>query len=215
MKRRACNCEAQPARDRIVGAAFRTFLERGYARASTLDIATRAKVSKRELYSHFENKEALFAAGIAERTAAMRIPLDLPEVTNREELSATFIALGIAVLNGVIGDDVLAVYRLAIAESERSPDIAATLDRAGRGEIRRATTTLIARAQARGLLGRGEPSEIAEHFSALLWSDILVRLLLRVARKPSAKDIARRAQIATELLLRIYPVPAARALAHS
>jgi AcrR family transcriptional regulator len=33
-------------RDRVLGAAFSAFMERGYEGASTLDIATRAKVSK-------------------------------------------------------------------------------------------------------------------------------------------------------------------------
>jgi AcrR family transcriptional regulator len=35
-----------PVRDRILRAAFSAFMESGYERASTLEIATRAKVSK-------------------------------------------------------------------------------------------------------------------------------------------------------------------------
>ena len=38
-----------PVRGRILSAAFGAFKEHGYAQASTLEIATRAKVSKREL----------------------------------------------------------------------------------------------------------------------------------------------------------------------
>src|SRR5580698_7886280 len=93
--------EDRPARERILGAAFGAFMEHGYTRASTLDIATRAKVSKRELYSHFENKQALFAAGIAQRTDAMQIPLQHSDVANLEGLSATLKSLGRAILAGV------------------------------------------------------------------------------------------------------------------
>jgi AcrR family transcriptional regulator len=196
--------EDRPTRERILGAAFGAFMEHGYSRASTLDIATRAKVSKRELYSHFENKQALFAAGIARRTEAMQIPLQHGDVASREGLAATLKSLGRAILAGVTDDNVLAVHRLAIAESVRSPDIAATLDRAGRGEIRKALTELISKSQTLGLIVEGDAAEMAEQFCSVLFSDVLIRLILRVMRKPSAKEIARRAEIATELLLKLY-----------
>src|ERR1700741_1249045 len=65
-------------RDRVLSAAFSAFMERGYERASTLDIATRAKVSKRELYTMFDDKHAMLAACIAERAERMRRPMTLP-----------------------------------------------------------------------------------------------------------------------------------------
>jgi AcrR family transcriptional regulator len=49
-------------RERVLGAAFSAFQEFGYAGASTIEIATRAKVSKRELYRLFGNKRAIGAA---------------------------------------------------------------------------------------------------------------------------------------------------------
>ena len=39
------------ARSRILEAAFAAFMENGYAATTTLEIATRARVSKRELYA--------------------------------------------------------------------------------------------------------------------------------------------------------------------
>jgi hypothetical protein len=38
-------------RERILDAAFASFMKSGYATTSTLEIATRARVSKRELYA--------------------------------------------------------------------------------------------------------------------------------------------------------------------
>ncbi|HEY4834688.1 MAG TPA: TetR family transcriptional regulator, partial [Bradyrhizobium sp.] len=49
-KPRAENADETPARTRILDAAFSAFMESGYAETSTLEIATRARVSKRELY---------------------------------------------------------------------------------------------------------------------------------------------------------------------
>jgi AcrR family transcriptional regulator len=200
--------EAQSTRKRILSAAFNAFMERGYAAASTLDIATRAKVSKRELYSHFKNKEALFAAGIAERTAGMQIPIALPEVADLDGLAKTLVAAGVAVMKGVTDDHVLAVHRLAIAESARSPDVAQTLDRFGRRQVRQAVVTLFEKARERGLV-EGDADEMADAFCSVLLSDVILRLLLGVARKPSAKEMAQRAQVATELSLHVYAAGAA------
>src|SRR2546429_5911023 len=63
--------EDPPARRRILEAAFSTFMERGYAETSTLEIATRARVSKRELYALVGSKQGvLMAHRRARHTAA-------------------------------------------------------------------------------------------------------------------------------------------------
>jgi len=52
------NTKAGDLRGRIIEAAFAVLMERGYAGASTIEIATRAKVSKRDLYALFGSKQA-------------------------------------------------------------------------------------------------------------------------------------------------------------
>jgi hypothetical protein len=60
------------------------------------------------------------------------------------------------------------------------------------------------RARSAGLLG-GEPTAMAEHFAGLLWGNLMTGLLLRVAERPSAREITRRARAATAALLQLYP----------
>jgi AcrR family transcriptional regulator len=67
MKPREEETDGAAVRKRILGAALSAFMEGGYAQTSTLEIATRARVSKRELYSLFGNKEAMLVACITER----------------------------------------------------------------------------------------------------------------------------------------------------
>jgi len=57
--------EEAAARRRILSAAFAAFTENGYAGTSTLEIATRAHVSKRELYGLVGNKQELLARASA------------------------------------------------------------------------------------------------------------------------------------------------------
>src|SRR5258708_2200194 len=74
---------AEPAvRERILDAAFSAFMERGFAETSTLEIATRARASKRELYAHFGGKQDMLMACIGERAKRLKMPEDLPPPTN-------------------------------------------------------------------------------------------------------------------------------------
>jgi len=192
-------------RERILGAAFGAFMERGYAGASTLDIARRAKVSKRDLYAQFGSKQAMLAACISERVERMRRPLDLPVARSPEALAATLVAFGRTLLREASRPEVLATHRLAIAEAEHAPEVARTLDELGRAGTLAALRDLLSAAQAGGLLGPGSPEEMADTFLSLLWGGgLLVRLLLRVAAAPDEAECERRARFATEQMLRTY-----------
>lgn len=197
---------APALRERILGAAFGAFMERGYAGASTLEIASRANVSKRELYALFEDKPAILAACIDAHARRMRLPLELRPADDRRSLADTLAEFGTAVLYGVSQPKVLALFRLAIAEVDRTPTVAQTLHSNARKANRAALTDFLAAAQARGLIA-GEPAVMATQFLALLWGDLLIQMLLRVADTPSRPEIERRSRSATEMLLRLYPQP--------
>jgi AcrR family transcriptional regulator len=78
-------------RERILEAAFTLFGERGFSSTSMLDIVTRARVSKRDLYAQFNNKHAVLAAGISERAQRMRRPLDTTPVPQTRDALATLL----------------------------------------------------------------------------------------------------------------------------
>jgi AcrR family transcriptional regulator len=50
---------SSPIRDRVLKAAFSLFREHGFSSTSMLDIVTRARISKRDLYALFRNKHAV------------------------------------------------------------------------------------------------------------------------------------------------------------
>ena len=192
-------------RQRILSAAFNSFMHHGYAGTSTLEIATRAKVSKRDLYSLFGSKQAMLGACIQERAERMRLPLHLPPPRTPEALRMTLERFGTTLLREASRPEVLAVFRLAIAEAERSPDIARTLEDAGRIATMAKLGELMGAAQAAGLLGAGDPRDLAGLFFAVLWGGLHVRLLLRVADPPDEAQAARQARAATDALVRLYP----------
>ena len=199
---------APPIRERILTAAFTAFTEEGYAGTSTLDIARRAKVSKRDLYANFSSKQAVLVACIKRRTERMQLLPDLPAPCDRQMLTATLTAFATNLIREISDASVIAAFRLAIAEASRSPEIAQTLDAAGRSRARQALAKLLASAQASGLLGPGDPMEMAAQYFGLLWEGLLVGLLLGVAPAPGPDEVELRAGKATAAFMRIHPDPA-------
>jgi hypothetical protein len=127
----------------------------------------------------------------------------LPAPKSREMLAATLKAFGATVLREVCEPAVTSIYRLAIAESGRSPNIAAALN-ANRFVNRHALERLLAEAQAAGILGQGDPPRMMEQFFALLWGDLLLSRLLG-ASTPTSAEIEQRATEAATALLGLYP----------
>jgi|SRR5579872_238951 len=194
------------ARDRILAAAFKEFSDHGYAGASTLEIATRARVSKRDLYGIFGSKQAILVDCIAGRAKRMRLSADLPAPRTRAALASTLRAYGANVVREVSHPTVMVMFRLGIAEAERSPEAAEILA-ASRTANRDELAALFAQAQRAGVLGPGDPHQMMEQFLALLWGDLMMDLLLRAAAAPTPDEAVRRADAATEAFLKLYAAP--------
>ena len=196
-----------PARQRILDAAFSAFIERGYSETSTLEIATRAHVSKRALYALVGNKQDMLVACISARATRLQAPASLDEPHDRESLARALTTFGSLLLRETTDATVIAVFRLAIAEAVRAPEVARVLDSVAREAGRGAMRQLLTQAQSSGLLS-GQPAAMAEQFSGLLWGSLMINLLLGVAEQPTPEEIARRANDVTAAFLRLYPPPA-------
>ena len=97
----------------------------------------------------------------------------------------------------------MAVFRLAINEAQRAPEVAATLETA-RASIRTTARDIVAQAQTAGLLVAGDADELSARYLALLWRDLMVSLLLRLRDAPGAEEAEQRASDAAEDFLRLY-----------
>src|SRR5262245_17104800 len=194
-----------PVRARIMEAAFSAFTERGFAETSTLEIATRARASKRELYAEFGSKQDILVACIRERAERLKLPVDLPDIHDRATLERALVAFGARLLREVSDPAVVTVFRLAISEAARAPEIAQTLNDVAIAASREALREIMRRAIDARLLSGGAP-EMAEQFFGLLWGSRMLGLLLNTAERPSAKETAARAERAASAFLLAYPV---------
>jgi AcrR family transcriptional regulator len=192
-------------RGRILEAAFAAFMKNGYAATSTLEIATRARVSKRELYALVGNKQQMLVACIGTRARRLEVPVDLPVPRDRETLAHVLSSFGAQLVREISHPTVIAVFRLAIAEAAHAPEVALALDSTGRATSRAALQNLMQQAQEAGLLDR-RSVELGAQFSGLLWGDLMVSLLLGVAKRPTSAEIAKRARDAANDFLQLHPV---------
>jgi AcrR family transcriptional regulator len=190
-------------RERILDAAFAAFMKSGYATTSTLEIATRARVSKRELYAEVGNKQEILIACISERATRLKVPADLPVPHDRETLAQVLASFGSQLLREITDPAVITVFRLAIADAVRAPEVAQALDSIGREASRAALRQIMTQAQDTGLLS-GRPADLAERFGGLLWGNLLISLLLGVAEPPSSRQVAVRAREATAAFLQLH-----------
>lgn len=204
-KRRQEGGDEVAVRERILGAAFAAFIKSGYANTSTLEIATKARVSKRELYALVGNKQQMLIACIRERAQRLNAPADLPPFRDRDMFAQELTSFGARILHEVTDPTVIAVFRLAIAEAIRSPEVARLLDSVGRQASRAALSKIMAQARHSGLI-TGAPAELAAQFAGLLWRDLMIGLLLGVVERPSADEISERARGAVAAFLQLHPI---------
>jgi AcrR family transcriptional regulator len=191
-------------RGRILRAAMETFVEHGFAAATTLEIATRARVSKRELYALVGNKEQMLAACISERGSRMRLPEEFPEPTDTATLRAALHAFARTMLQEITAPGVVEVFRLGIAEARRSPVIARSIDSMGRAPATAALEALLEPACRAGLLDPADHAHLRSRFQGLVWGDLLIWILLGLEKPPTSAQIERRAADAAAAFLRIF-----------
>jgi len=141
--------------------------------ASTLEIGTRARVSKRDLYALVGTKQEMLIACISERARRLVVPADLPVLRDRETLAQVLASFGTKLVREISDPAVIAVFRLAIAEAVQAPEVARSLDSIGRETSRAALRKIMAQAQESGLL-TGRPAELAQQSpgcsGAICWS---------------------------------------------
>ena len=108
-------------RENILWAARDVFLESGYDRASMDVVASRAKTTKRTLYAHFANKEALFLAVFDFLKGFFLSRLGTPDDFSKKPDEALVLFCG-RFLEKLLWAGAIRMCRVCVAEAERFPD---------------------------------------------------------------------------------------------
>jgi TetR/AcrR family transcriptional repressor of mexJK operon len=192
-------------RDEIMKAALAVFLDRGYLGASVDEIAMAARASKRTVYSHFGDKEALFREVIRSTIAPMQEALQhqldlLPRDNPREALRSTAHTLATV----IVTPQVVRLRRVVIAETDRFPELSAEWHRLGPGQTVDRLATYLS-----GLDGLRlpDPRVAAQQLLWLVVSEPLNRLMFAPSgTAPEPGEIERAATEAVDVLWGAYGI---------
>ena len=183
--------QAGDVAERILDAAERIFLERGFQAASLDEIAAKAPASKPTIYAHFPGKEALFAAVVVRITKRMT---DFDGYSQEgRSVQDKLTSLGAAIVARAI-EDTVGITRATIAEAPRFPELSRNVHEAARSGAASTVSRLLDEATQLARAPKGPFSgkrslATAQIFMDLILLPMLMRALLGEDAKGLRKDI--------------------------
>jgi AcrR family transcriptional regulator len=179
---------------RILDAARKVFLDRGFEGASIEEIAGVARSGKPTIYARFRDKKALFTAAVTGYVLAKQGQLEnyTPSGTTIEERLAS---IGVTVLQEALTPEWIGLLRLAIAEARRFPDLGSVVIRVTRERGAETMMRLLGEATKSGEVGAlpgFSPESLAmtaRYFIDLILLPLLIRALSGVHLKTLHAEI--------------------------
>ncbi len=196
--------EAVKYRKRILDATAAVFLEKGYERASTNEIARRAQTSKQTLYSLFPSKAELFIGVMTARIEHL-FARHAYYIASDEPPRQVLAAMGEMMLRIFRSHEFLALYRILVAQVHTFPEPALMLWRAC---VERGYTLLAEYLRTRGL-GGPEYEHSASRFVSFVLGDYVLNAMLDPALRMSERDLRQRVDEAVDDFLQLH-APAER-----
>lgn len=108
--------------ERILDAAHKVFLQRGFEGATIDLIAETARCGKPTIYARFPNKEALFEATLT-RSIRQRYARVKAHKLTGTTIEERLFDIAVAVLDETLTEDYVGIVRVAVGETRRIPDL--------------------------------------------------------------------------------------------
>jgi AcrR family transcriptional regulator len=182
---------------RILDAARKVFLERGFEGASIDEIADVAHAGKPTIYARYPGKEALFGAVMA-RKVCENISSFARITPTGATIEERLASIATSILRNVLAAETVGLCRATIAEARRFPDLAATVHRMARERTSEAVAQLLGELpEADELPGFAADRRVgtARYFMELILLPMLVRALfgedLKALRAEIGPHVAR------------------------
>lgn len=180
---RPSSATSEAKRAAILEAGAEVFLARGFGNANMDEIARRAGVSKATVYSHFNSKHGLFGAIVQARCQRM-MGAAWSTADDRSPPEAMLQRIGRAFLDLLFAAGSLQLYRVVVAEAERSPELGQVFFRIGPDEGAGTLAAYLTEIDRRGILRVPDARLAAEQFFGMVLGHLHLKLLLGVMAQP-------------------------------
>jgi AcrR family transcriptional regulator len=174
-------------RETIMSVAREVFFEVGYAAASMSAIAARLGGSKGTLYNYFKNKEELFEAQVRDLCghAADR----MVDTTVEQNPVQALQAFGEKYLQHLYSEQTVKMFRILVAEAQRSPELGRMFYEVGPARGRKALENYLQGAKAKGILDPPDCAVAADQFLSLCKGPAHLQFMLNMIPPLSIEQI--------------------------
>jgi AcrR family transcriptional regulator len=187
-------------RRRILAATAAVFLERGFARANTNEIARRARASKHTLYALFPTKADLFMGVMSAHTEKLFARHD-HYIASGKPPRVALTEIGRTVLGLFTNPEFQALYRIVVAEARNFPRLARQLW----SQCSQRGYQLLAEYLRSRRIGGPNYRRAAERFVSLVLGDFLLNGMLNPDLAWSRRVLLKRVRHAVDDFITIYP----------
>lgn len=192
-------------RQAILEAAKTLFMRHGYDGSSMDAIAAEAGVSKLTVYSHFTDKETLFAAAVKAKCDE-QLPELFFESPANVPIDIQLLSIGRGFHCLVSSCESLELHRMMVTLASQDAKLSRMFYEAGPQRLLDEMEALLGRANQKGLLRIDDPLTAAEQFFCLLKGGAHFRQLIGCGEALEGEAAERHVRDSVELFLRAYRV---------
>lgn len=174
-------------REALLKAAADVFFEQGYAATSIDAIIERAGGSKRNIYNEFGNKQGLFSAIVEENADKALSTLNIENIEGHD-LQSTLTAFGRHLMDVYMSPTVVGIYRIAVTEANRFPDLVKAFYEQGPGRTTVRLAEVLEAARDRGEIELDDCQRVAGHFVGMIRDNLHLQVVLGLRPAPSEKE---------------------------
>ncbi len=195
---------SDPKSELILRAAFDVFEEHGLHCATMHEVARRARVSKETLYARFDSKEGLFYALLA--WGARHGEIEAGQILAETKGDAVAILRGFAeaMLRAMTRPESIAVYRMAMGETGRDPELGRSFNQLSCGKMDGPLSDAFEALRASGVIEQAAFEDYADALMGLLRGNYYQELLTGVRPLPSDDEVSARAQTCVDRWLKLF-----------
>ncbi len=191
-------------RDEVLCAAAEVFCECGFAGATMLAIAKRAKASKETLYSWFGTKVGLFEALIRWRMDRVALHNQQAFDTHINDPIEMLRQFSLHYLGMVLMTSTIAMQRIAIGEANSFPQLGQVIHEAGQLPTVAAAIQCLERCKLKGRISYNDAQEVAELYLSMLCGSWEYTMLLGQLSEVTQEQIEHRVETVIGILLKTY-----------
>jgi TetR/AcrR family transcriptional repressor of mexJK operon len=189
--------------NRLLDAASKFFMERGFDATSMGEIARYARASKETFYRHFPGKEDLFRAVVIRGARLVAAELSAVLLTH-ETPEKALAAFGELFLDRILSVVFISFHRIMMMERERFPELIQSLRADGRERLRASLARYLDEQVARGRLRKMDTAVGARQFLDLVAAEMIMAATRCGRPKPSKAQIRQRVKEAVDCFLHGY-----------